>query len=331
MLIALWQLIIGCEPMCLDQPSNGPEAIFENLWTTFKEEYAVFEERNVDWHAAYHRFRPLINTHTTENELYLVLTQMLGKLDDGHVSLTTPGRNVFYANHIRNNLVDDKLFDLSVIKSYLAPGYAEGSMNSYLYGKIKNTKIGYIYFNYIEDNFLKMDDFLAEYERMEGYIIDLRHNEGGDFTYSFPQLGRFTDQSRYVFKSRTKNGPRPADFTAWHKWYVHPRGEYINKPLVVLVDRYTISAGERTVMGLKTIPTATIVGDTTNGAHGTMIGRELANGWFYTLVTQQTELFDGYTYEGKGLPPDLFSKNSLSEIENGQDKTLELAMTVLNP
>jgi C-terminal processing protease CtpA/Prc len=72
------------------------------------------------------------------------------------------------------------------------------------------------------------------------------------------------------------------------------------------------------------------MGDTTNGAHGTMIGRELINGWFYSLVPQKVELYDGQSYEGIGLAPDVYVKNSLIDIENGIDQTLEEAVDALN-
>jgi C-terminal processing protease CtpA/Prc len=157
----------------------------------------------------------------------------------------------------------------------------------------------------------------------------MRHNEGGDFTYCFSGIGRLTNKSRYVFRSKTKNGKGPDDFTEWYEWNIHPKGEFVDKPIIVLTDRFTISAGERSVMAFKTLPNATIMGDTTNGAHGTMIGRELANGWFYSLVPQKVELFDGKSYEGIGLAPDIFSKNSMSEINDGVDMTLQKAIDKL--
>lgn len=124
----------------------------------------------------------------------------------------------------------------------------------------------------------------------------------------------------------TKNGKGKEDYTEWSEWYIHPKGGFINKPIIVLADRYTISAGERALMAFMTLPNVTILGDTTNGAHGTMIGRELANGWFYSLVPQKVELYDGKSYEGIGLAPDVFIKNTLSEINTGTDKTLETAV-----
>lgn len=318
--------VSGCKKMFVVEPANNPEAIFENLWNTFHEEYAPFDERKVDWQALYSVYRPRVTSSTTESELYSIVTEMLGTLNDGHVSLTTPGREVFVSNKIINERIDDGLFSLPVVRSYLEPGFKEGEGNAFIYGKIKNENLAYIYFDYVADNFLKLNDFLSEYSNVAGYIIDMRHNQGGDFTWSFNEMGRLTDQSRYVFRSKTKNGKGPGDYTDWYEWRIEPGGDYVNKPIVVLTDRYTISAGERAVMAFMTLPNVTMIGDTTSGAHGTMIGRELANGWYYTLVPQKVELYDGKSYEGIGLPPDIYSKNTLSEIGAGKDRTLDRAI-----
>lgn len=322
-------LLSACEETFVKPPESNPEAVFENVWKTFDEEYAPFEERGVDWNEAYNDFRPQVNANTTDDELFGVLTQMLQLFDDGHINLTTPNRQIFYSNKIKNELIDDDLFNKDVIKTYLEPGFKVGDEESYLYGKVKNESVAYIYFDYVGDNFFVLNDFLNQYNNLNGVIIDLRHNQGGDFTYCFSEIGRLTNQTRYVFKSKTKNGKSRNDFTDWTEWYINPKGEYFNKPLVVLTDRYTISAGERAVMAFMTLPNVTVVGDTTNGAQGTMIGRELANGWFYSLVTQKVELFDGQSYEGKGLAPEVFIKNLSSEVNLGIDKTLQYAIDEL--
>ena len=319
----------ACEKMFVEAPANNAEAIFENLWNTFNEEYAPFEERNVDWDAAYNSFRPLINSNTTNDELFDVLSQMLALLDDGHVNLTAPDKEIFFANKIRRELIDDELFDKQVIRSYLEPDFKVGNEESYIYGKVKNENVAYIFFDHVGENFFVLNDFIENFEHLNGFIIDLRHNQGGDFTYCFSEIGRLTNQSRFVFKSKTKNGKGKNDFTNWKEWYIQPKGDYINKPIVVLIDRYTISAGERSVMAFKTLPNVTIVGETTNGAHGTMIGRELANGWFYSLVPQIVEMSDGKSYEGIGLAPDIHIKNLTSEINQGIDKTLQYAIDEL--
>lgn len=323
-------LVSGCEKLFVEEPANNPVAVFENLWITFNEEYALFDERNVDWNDEYSNYRSLVTDQTTDDELFDVLSRLLATLDDGHVSITAPGKNVFFSNKIRQTKTDDELFDLALIKSgYLETGFNEGTEESYVYGKIKNENIGYIFFDYVGENFFVLKDFLSEFETADGLIFDFRHNQGGDFTYCFSEMRRLTNEKRFVFRSKTKNGKGKNDYTEWKRWFIEPAGKYIEKPIVVLTDRYTISAGERSVMAFKTLPNVTLMGDTTNGAHGTMIGRELANGWVYSLVPQKVELYDGKSYEGAGLPPDVLVKNQMSEIESGTDKALQSAIDKL--
>lgn len=309
-----------------EEPANDPEAIFEDLWKNFNENYGPTEERNIDWAALYQVYRPQINAGSDEQTLYQVITGMLSVLNDGHVGLIAPNRDRFNSNYILHHSIGDELFDLKLIKSYLEPGYQTGEEDAYVYGKIQGTDIGYIYFDYIGDNFFVLNDFLDKNLLSKGIIIDLRHNQGGDFTYCFSEIGRLTNQERLVFRSRTKNGPGRNDFTSWYSWHIQPKGSYFDKPIVILTDRYTISAGERSVMAFKTLPNVTIMGDTTCGAHSTMIGRELANGWYYTFATQNTLMYDDISYEGKGITPDVRVVNSSFEMLNGIDRTLQEAI-----
>ncbi len=319
-------LVASCEQSFEEEPANNPEAIFENIWNTFNEEYAPFDERNVNWQEVYDDFRPLVSSNSSEEELYQTIATMLSVLDDGHVTLTVPGKEIYNSNRIRREKIDDELFNLELVKTeYLEPGYSYEE-DSYLYGKIKGRNIGYIHFSNVGPNFYEMNDFLDKFSDSERLIIDLRHNDGGDFTYCFSEIGRLVDKRRLIFSSRTKNGTGVNDYTDWYEWHIEPSGDFINVPVMVLTDRYTISAGERAVMAFMAMPNVKVLGDTTSGAHGTMIGRELANGWFYSLVPQKVLMPDGNSYEGIGLSPDVYSKNTVQEIEAGLDKTLEVAI-----
>ncbi len=325
--------LTSCSSFLQEEPVHQPEAIFENLWTTFDEEYAVFEERGVDWDAQYDLYRPQVDAQTTDDELFSILSEMLTPFNDGHITLTAPARQVFFGNKIRREKIDDALFNIDVITNYLETDFIEGEDGSdkapYIYGKMKDENVAYIYFRYVGDNFFVLDEFLNQYNDVNGYIIDLRHNDGGDFTYSYSEIGRLVDEERFVFRSKTKNGKGDNDYTDWYRWSVYPEGQYVNIPIAVLTDRYTISAGERAVMAFDVLPNVMIIGDTTNGAHSTLVGRELANGWFYSLVTQKVELSDGESYEGIGLAPDVVVKNTHAEISGGVDKVLESAVELV--
>lgn len=89
---------------------------------------------------------------------------MLSKSNDGHVRLTAPGKDVFYVNKIRRELIDKELFNISVIKDCIEPGVKEGQEYSYMYGKIKDENVAYIYFDHVAENFFKLNDFLNEYD-----------------------------------------------------------------------------------------------------------------------------------------------------------------------
>ena len=326
--ILLW--LTSCDSFFEAEPESGPEALFENLWTTFDRDYAVFEERGVNWYQQYTTYRPLVNATTTDDELFNIFSQMLAPLEDGHVTLIAPGKEMWISNTIRREKVDDELFNMELIRNnYLETGYKAGEENSFVYGQIRNQNIGYISFEHIGENFFELGPFLDAYPSVNGYIIDLRHNDGGDFTYCFSEIGRLVDQERFVFRSKTKNGPGYNDFTDWHDWSIKPEATYVNKPIVVLIDQYTISAGERAVMAFDVLPNVLLVGEITNGAQGTQIGRELANGWFYTLVTQKVEYADGQSYEGIGLAPDVEVKNTQEEINAGIDRVLQYAIDQL--
>lgn len=316
----------SCEKTFFEpEPAQAPEAIFENLWSTFYTDYGPFEERGVDWEEQYGIYRPLVTANTSDEELISVIKNMLRSLNDGHVSFTTPNSNVFYSNIFVDQRIDDELFDLEVIKTnYLDNNFEENGYGLNTYGWLGN--IGYWHIDAIGENMLETNTILDYFKDADGLIIDLRHNGGGDFTYTFSEFGRFTNEDRLVYRSKTKNGVGPNDFTDWYDWHVNPSGEYFDKPIVILTDRYTISAGERSVMAFKTLPNVTHIGDTTNGSIATKIGKELANGWFYSVVTQKTVFADGQSFEGPGIPPDVIIKNTTANMANGIDSTLEAAL-----
>lgn len=319
----------SCEKMFFEtEPENNPEAMFEDLWGTFNTDYASFSVRGVNWKEVYDTYRPQVSSATSNEELVEIFKQVLRTLDDGHVSLIVPGQEIFRSNKIYDELIGRELFDLELIKtSYMNNEYKGGGVNWNTYGWIGD--IGYLHISGFRSNLLEMNAILDYFNSAKGLVFDLRANGGGDFTYAITEFGRFTNEERFIFRSRTKTGPGEADYTEWYDWYLSPSGSYFEKPIVLLTDRLTISAGERAVMVLKSLPNVTHLGDTTNGAFATKLGKELANGWDYSIVSQQLEYNDGEDYEGTGMPPDIYMTNTEEEINKGQDKILEEALKIV--
>jgi hypothetical protein len=320
----------GCESVFDDKPATDAPAVFGQVWNEFNHFYAPFAERNVDWLAVRSDYESRLSHTSTSEDLYRVLTEMLATLDDGHVQLSAPGKEVFYANRIYREKIDYDLFDKEVIKRrYLQQTEERPKDDGYLKGVIAND-ILYVHFPSIGYSMEKLPDWQTKMPDSRGLIIDLRHNLGGDFTYALQAFSHLADQRRLAFQSRTKNGPGRNDFTGWHDWYVEPKGAGYKKPIVVLTDRFTISAAERATMALAVLPNVTVLGETTNGSTSTMMAREMANGWHYSLATQQVLFADGKSYEGAGLPPASVVKNSKADLQNDIDRVLEKAIETLS-
>lgn len=325
--------ITACEPMFFQPDSlreKNSKALFEELWKEFDTFYAPFEERQINWDNLYTQYATQINENSNSEQLYTVLTEMLSKFDDGHIQLNVPNKEVFYSNKIYREKTDYQLFKTELVKEkYLNNQFqeskGEGAIYTSFHGLI-NEDIIYIHFATVASEWSWIGELKSKYPNHKGFIIDLRHNLGGDFTYALDAIAHLNRQKRLVFKSRTKNGANPNDFTSWYDWHVESKAGDYSKPVIVLVDRFTISAGERAVMAFKTLDNVKLIGVTTNGSISTMIPRQLSNGWNYSISTQKVLDSQGNNWEGKGIPPQIFIQNTFQELTQNKDAVLERAI-----
>ncbi|MBL7938182.1 MAG: S41 family peptidase [Flavobacteriales bacterium] len=327
-LLGLILLSSGCEKAFLPEPDSDPVGVYEELWRTFDELYAVFPERGVDWNATYSQFKPAVNDGLSDDSLFRVLTAMLEPLDDAHVQLVTPGQRAWSSNRVYRELLDNDLFRLEVVKqNYLTNVRTKGEEESLTtYGLVSGQPIGYIHFPTISDTWTELDEMLSDMGSIEGLIIDLRHNEGGDFTWALNELDQLNGTARTIYRSRTKNGPGPDDYTGWTDWQLDGGPGTRAYRIVFITDRYTVSAGERLVMMLRAMDNTVHLGDTTNGALSTVIWRELPNAWYYRVSIQQVEDPQGIRWEGIGLPPQQVVLNASAQLDAGVDAQLQAAI-----
>ena len=66
------------------------EEMFDSMWKDYKETYALFTVRNVDWDASYEKYRPLIDNCENDRDFFDVCKQMLYELKDAHVYIKAP-------------------------------------------------------------------------------------------------------------------------------------------------------------------------------------------------------------------------------------------------
>lgn len=325
-------LVVGsCRQIFPDaEPTANPQAVFEHFWQEFDALYGPFADRQVDWDAQYAEFAPQLSGNSSEEDLYDVLSRMIFRLDDGHVTLTAPGKPLLHSNRIYREKIDYQLFNPALIREKYLGSTLEMDRDSFYFSGLLNDSIVYVHFKVVGAFWQKLADLKEKYPDAAGFIVDLRHNSGGDFTYALPVIAQFNTEERLVFRSRTKNGPETGAFTSWCEWMLPGNANGPSPRLAVLTDRYTISAAERAVLAFRTLPNATLVGDTTNGATSTMIARELPNGWYYTMATQEVRAGDGQIFEGKGIPPAIRIQNTPADLAAGRDIVLEKALTLFH-
>jgi C-terminal processing protease CtpA/Prc len=96
----------------------------------------------------------------------------------------------------------------------------------------------------------------------------------------------------------------------------------------VLANRHSFSSAEDFVLAMRSIPGVVIVGDTTAGATGGPIVRELANGWTYQLSEWIEYTPDRVPFESIGLAPTIVARTTADDASRGVDAVVERAMAV---
>jgi tetratricopeptide (TPR) repeat protein len=131
-------------------------------------------------------------------------------------------------------------------------------------------------------------------------------------------------------KTYMKNGPAPDDFESPRYFYADPAGpRQFTGPIVLLTNRWAISAAENFALAMRVMPHATLIGDFTSGVFADVYGDRLPNGWTFGVSFKLFVDPTGFCWEGIGVPPDIRVINAPGDIEAGRDRVLELALDFL--
>lgn len=325
----------SCDQALLgDAEDNTIVNNFEVLWQDYADHYANFRVKQIDWDESYARYRTRLNEQSTEADLYEVLVDMLGDLNDAHVSLFplgSPFPSFTSGFAARLELSGEYIFNPKLVASrYLVQTFDNYDEDELIHGLLPDN-IGYLYIGTMYESLSfwkeRMDRIIADLRDTDGLIIDLRNNGGGEDEAGRLLASYFTSAEPLYQQTRYKIGPGMDEFEDLRQWRVTATdAEQYLKPIVLLTDRYTISAGETFSLALRTLPQLTHVGDTTTSAFSDVVERELPNRWGYRVSV--SEVFDqnGVSWEGIGLPPSEVIRNTPEEVRNGEDKMLEAAL-----
>lgn len=320
--------------------SCSPIDSFEQLWRDFDENYAFFELREVDWQAQYESHRPLVDKHTTAGELFTVLSEMLRPLNDAHVTLEGEDGTEFSAGGTPNffqAFSEDQVDQLDRIRqqNLADAGFGTVRKATSLIRYQTSSRLGYLRIRAFEGPSKKrlkraLDRLLGELSELEGLIIDIRGNPGGEDAIAYAIANRFVALQQEGHHKWTKTGPANDSFGDRETWMLEPEGAtQFTAPIVLLTNGAAYSAADVFALAMTQIPHVTLIGEPTAGVFSDMLERELPNGWSYTMSHQSYCAPNGECYEGVGVPVDQSVQNTPEDLATGRDSVLCAALESL--
>lgn len=327
-------------PHCrgLDAPPIRDSMLnFWVLWHAFRENYAFFDLRGVDWEAqnAYHRSR--LRFDSGEDALLETFSTMIKALNDRHVALFAADRTIRSAGvgefetlwgkehgveedgavmagyraavrkHVTQDVLRGRFSDEAALTwGWAAPGIAYvhvATMSQNQYSAMKNHSVSHA--DFLQQMALAMAQALRQMRGAKALIVDARFNDGGSPGVALRLAGSFTPRRHLAFTRKAVLG---AGYTETQEVYIEPSTDKpFTGPIVYLQSGTTTSAAEIFTLAMMSLPQVTRIGTPTYGVLSATLDKTLPNGWRVSLSNEVYMASDGKCYEGSGIPPDIRS------------------------
>jgi hypothetical protein len=346
--------------VCQEPIQSTPLTSFDVFWTTYNEHYPFFELKEVDWDAVRAEARPRVTESTTPEELFDLLAEMIAPLEDAHTSISAESLD----RRSQGIRPDPELQDVTSVAEagallmerfkraleIVESRYLQGKLHSLCQGHLRYGRLadglGYMWLDQ-EGGYTDNPGFAAQLETFDealdtiftelgdarGLILDVRKNFGGSDVLSLALASRLTAKDYLAYAKVARLDPDDPDRrTPPQESYVRvsPRPGF-HGPVVQLIGRYTISAGEtltQALMGRE--PHILRVGENTQGVFSDVMDRRLPNGWRFRLPNELFLTKEGTSFDGPGIPPDVkVPVFRADDLDAGRDPALEKARELL--
>lgn len=225
------------------------------------------------------------------------------KLEELTLELDRKGKTISTKIHpISNNELKSLLYDEWIYE------------NRQRVKKLSNDRIAYSYMKNMSTSELDVFllDMVEQENRKDGVILDLRFNTGGNV---HDKVLNFLSQRPYL-KWKYREG----------QLTVQPNFAPSGKPIVLLINEYSLSDAEMTAAGFKALKLGKIIGQETYRWIIFTSGKGLVDGSFYRLPSWGTYTLDGQNLEKTGVKPDIYIKNTFLDRLENKDPQLERAI-----
>ena len=180
--------------------------------------------------------------------------------------------------------------------------------------ELSNNRIAYSYMKNMGSSELEsfLLDMVEQENHKEGLILDLRFNTGGNV---HDKVLNFLMQRPYLQWKY-----REGEFT------IQPNFAPSGKPIVLLINEYSLSDAEMTAAGFKELKLGKIIGQETYRWIIFTSGKRLVDGSSYRIPAWGTYTLDGKNLEKTGVAPDIYIKNTFLDRQENKDPQLERAV-----
>jgi hypothetical protein len=325
--------------MCREQPVPDPFLIFDAFWHYLDENYAFFELRGIDWDNMRRQYRPRVAAEMSEGEIFALLGEMVGRINDPHVFITNGKQgeeNISFgsedvhgvAQAIQRGLPgrEEREYRAAaraaesgieqVIKVELLDWKFQTAHNDKLLWGWLTPEIAYLRSPFFagmfpglgrEEMYARLEETLdaifAEFGKARGLVIDLAINPGGAEFIPMAIGSRLVNRPGVAF---TKRETTPSGLSEPLEVRLEPRGRHrFTGPVALLISGNTVSGGEVLPLALITEPNITLVGEPTAGALSDILMKSLPGGGTVGFSYQVVLAADGESYEMRGVPPDV--------------------------
>lgn len=203
---------------------------------------------------------------------------------------------------------------LSVARRNLAPAAVTGR-----HLEQPGSRLGYLKIpSFQRDTAGQLDQKISELGTVDGLVLDLRNNPGGEVGAAVEVCSRFFSEGKTVVIAHHREGRR--------RVYQTGPAARTNAPLVVLVNRHSASAAEITAAALRSHAGALVVGERTYGKGTIQDFVRLPDLSVLKLTVAKYETAGGEMLEGRGVTPDL---RVAWPVPASQDLQLDAALQTL--
>lgn len=222
-----------------------------------------------------------------------------------------------------NVLRDGKEIEKKVNRYYVREFKSDNSADKW---KFLNEKTGYVDLGLLERE--DVPEMFEEFKNTSGIIIDVRKYPRG----TWYAIANYLHKEDYeIAKSLIPVLDYPGKFRFTESLKISPDNpEVYNGKVVLLMNEYTQSQGEYTIMALHNAPNVTTIGKPTAGANGNISDISFVGD--FTTYMSGLGVFhpDGRETQRVGILPDIQVRTTIQDVKEGEDAILNKALEFLS-